>query len=574
MEIRNKILFGALLLVALLSCTKDPDNSGDNGGGAPAVISGNIQGTVVSSTGAPLAGVVVSDGYNCTITNSEGRWGLESDLAKTDYVFVSTPSDHSAPLELLADDGSKGTPVFWKFLKDLNKGSDGKYMDVKFTLDKIQRPDVFSIIFYADPQPRSSSAGYDNIAYHSLDNCKDMYADMTECVSELKKERPMVYGIGLGDIVHRSLSLLPRHKNGMAGTGLRNYNVIGNHDHDVSKKTNDRDAARPFEAILGPVNYSFNIGDIHVLVLDNMIAPLKDGTISDECDDGLTDDIWQWMQNDLSYVSKDKTIIVCAHSPMFTQDSKTGAINARSNARHGGDYKLLLSGYKKVLHFAGHAHTSVNHVDVNNPKIEFHTVTRVTGELWTNEYMGSNGTPRGYIVFDYDSGKYKWHFKPIIYQTGSYVGLKQDDLKYTYRDWDYQEYGGKKGVAVLRSSKKPLDDSYQMQLFAPGLYGDGKYLYANVFLWDELWENPRFVKNGIPSKMTKVTTKDYKYSYSMKEIREFYKTNGSVLGSADYKFEANNTDSMFNVFVSDEHGSGKVTVKDRFGNEYSSEITW
>ena len=545
------MIWAAMTLLAVAaSCRKNLGPGEDTP--QPVAITGNILGTVVSSTGTPIEGVVVSDGVHCTRTDVQGRWGLEADLSNTDYVFVSTPSGYSAPLV-------EGTPVFWKFLDELTP-VEGKYTDVRFTLDKIANPERFTILFYADPQPRGSGAGFDRIAYHSLDCCEDMYRDMREVVGAIT-DRP-VYGIGLGDIVHRDLSLLPRHKNGMASTGLANYNVIGNHDHDVSKTTDDRDAARPFEAILGPANYSFNLGDLHILVVDDMIAPLVDGKISDSCIDGLTDEIWTWMQNDLQYVPKEKTIMLCAHSPMFRlQGGKD-----RTSARHYADYKALLSQYKKVYAWAGHTHSTLNYVDVGNPVIESHTVTRVTGELWTNEYQGSNGTPRGYIVFDYDGGDISWRFKPIFYQSGSFVGSLAPD--YAYRDWDYVN-----GTAIMKTTGKPLDDKYQMQVYAPGTYGD-QYLYVNVFLWDEMWDAPRFTMNGLPHKMTRVTTNGYRYSYSNFEIRDFYKKNSSTLAGADYGFSANSTDSMFRVFVEEKTGSGTVTVKDRFGNVYSSEITW
>lgn len=566
METKKTVLALLSAVLLLAGCGKDPSSDNGKGGGSTpseTPVSGNIQGRVLSSSGQPIAGVVVSDGLNCTRTNSKGEWGIESDLASTDYVFVSTPSDYSAPLV-------DGTPVFWKFLSELTK-SGGQYRNVDFTLEPISRPDRFTIIIFADPQPRSKGAGYDNMGYHALDCNDDMYRDMKEYVSNIT-DRP-VYGICLGDIVHQNLNLLPAHKSGMAATGIRNYNVIGNHDHDISKTTDDRDAARPFEAVLGPVNYSFDLGGLHVVVLDNMIAPLGDnGKISDSCKDGLTDEIWQWLQNDMAFVPKDRTVMVCAHSPMFRLIG-----GKERSARHSTDYRKLFQEYSKVLSWAGHNHCTLNYVNTSNPVIESHIVTRVTGDLWTNEYLGSNGTPRGYIVFDYKDGSYDWHFKPIYYQTGAFTGTYGGGGKqpsYTYRDWDYDA----SGKAVMRLDGHPLDENYQMQVFAPGTYGDD-YLYANIFLWDELWDNPKFTINGVPKKMVRVTAPsstedDKRYSYANRELKEFYNENNSYLHDGSYGFVNSNTESMFRVFVDDEHGSGTVSVKDRFGNTYSQKIVW
>ena len=521
-----------------------------------------VSGAVLLDDGTPLAGVTVSDGYACTVTDDQGKYYLDSDFSQRDYVFVSTPSHASAPVV-------GGLPVFWKFYKDLEKGSDGRYSGVNFTLNKIARPDFFTIFIFADPQPRSRSAGYDKMAYHSLDCCNDMYRDMKELRATMT-DRP-VYGIGLGDIVHRELTLMPQYIKGMADAGVVTYNVIGNHDHDVSKP-DDRTACKTFESYVGPTNFSFNLGGIHFIVLDDMIAPDEStGKGRDECSTGLTDEIWQWLQNDLSYVPFNTTLMVCAHSPMF----RLLGGGERSGALHYADYRNLFSKYAKVYAWAGHTHTTCNYVNLENPVIETHTLTRVTGPLWTNEYMGSNGTPRGYVVLDCEDGTVSWRFKPTFYQSGAWSATypaKYDAPAYAWRDWDY----GADGRAVMRgSSDKYLDGSYQMQLFPPGTYGDD-YLYANIFLWDELWKKPVFHAGGVPAAMTRVTDKKVRYSFSDAEMRTYYREhNKNLSAESSFAQDSNNCESMFRVYV-DPKGpkSGTVKVTDRFGNEYSSTITW
>jgi len=112
-----------------------------------------------------------------------------------------------------------------------------------------------------------------------------------------------------------------------------------------------------------------------------------------------------------------------------------------------------------------------------------------------------------------------------------------------------------------------------MQLFPPGTYAaNDKYIYANVFLWDEEWQTPRFTCNGNPSVMKRVTETDFKYSYSDWVITSFYHKNTSI--GSEFIPDYNNCDSMFRVFVEEEHGTGTVSVKDRFGNTHTSTITW
>jgi len=544
----------SLLLIGTVSCKKgDTPGGGGGGGDVPVPDKYTISGTISGNDGTVLSGVVVSDGRTCYKTGADGKYYLESDLAKAEYVFVSTPSGYSAPVK-------DGMAVFWKFLKDCTKGADGKY-SVDFTLNKISNPERYTVFIFADPQPRSSSAGWDKVAYHSLDCCADMYRDMKEYAATITG-RP-VYGIGLGDIVHQDLKLLAQYKSGMATTGISTYNIIGNHDHG-HRLMDDTQSSKEFEAQMGPVNYSFNLGGMHYLVLDNMIsADPSTGKYSDECTTALTDDIWAWVKNDLAQVSPQTPLMVCAHSPMMRLESGKD----RSGA-HLSDLKGLISKYPKAYVWAGHTHTSFNYVDTSNPKVETHTVTRATGALWTNEYLGANGTPRGYVVFDYDNGNISWKFKPIYYQSSVYVGEGNDGRvpEYEWRDWDYQN-----GKAVLKSTGKPLDDTYQMQIFPPGTYGDS-YLYVNVFLWDELWDVPRLTVDGVPSRMSRVTEKDWKYSYSDWDITSFYNKNTRV--GAEFVPSKNNNESMFRVFVDKPHGTGSVSVKDRFGNTHSSTISW
>lgn len=510
-----------------------------------------VMGKVKGSDGKGIADVVVSDGIHCVKTEADGSYRLAANLKTTKFVYVSTPATHSAPVE-------SGLPVFYQQLSDLTQDA-GVYKNVDFTLNKISNPSRFTLFITADPQPRPSSAGYDKIGYHSLDCCNDMYKDLKETKSTIT-DRP-VYGISLGDITHENAGLYNDYKKGLSTVGFATYNVIGNHDHTYSSD----DCEDDFEAVFGPCNYSFNLGGIHFVVLDDMLINYDDESGKyKKVNDGLTDDIWKWLQADLSFVPTTTPLMICAHSPMVRHN------NSVRKGVHYADCLALFQKYDKVYNWAGHVHSSYNYVDKSNPNVEAHSVTRTTGSLWTNEYLGGNGTPRGYVIVDVDGTDVSWKFKPIFYQSGSFVGTKVPE--YVYRDWDYNDGG----MAVMRGSGKPLTDEYQMHLYKPGVYGDS-YLYANVFLWDELWKNPVLTVNGVPTTMTRITSaqQNYLYDAADKEMSGWYKLYDKNLSSnADFSANAGQCYSMFRAFVSDEHGTGTVSVTDRFGNTHSSTITW
>ena len=371
------------------------------------------------------------------------------------------------------------------------------------------------------------------------------------------------------------MSLYDNYVEGLKTLGFPMFNIIGNHDNDPTA-TNDTEGRRVFEEKLGPTYYSFNIGKLHFVVLDNLIMKLNSSSQLKDYDNGLTDEVWQWLQNDLSYIDRSTTLMVAAHSPMFKKID-----NSNRGGEHKDDYANLIAEFKKAHIWTGHAHNAFNYNYPESHKwrvVEEHTVARSTGELWTNEYI-ADGTPRGYTVVEVDGEDIEWHFKPTIYQTGSFVSTKYTSKKpsYTYRDWSYD----KNGVAKMKTDGTTLSEAYQMKVYKPGQYHNtyddmiagnaaNNYVYVNVFLWDDKWEKPKY--NGVEMEKLDYTTA---YCLATYEIQKHYKTYGYKLKTDDgYGPNNNNIHTIFRAVETRSSGSGTVTVTDRFGNNYSSTISW
>ena len=349
------------------------------------------KGIIRSSDNRPLAGVVVSDGETCTQTDKNGFYQLDCDFENAKFIMASIPSGYKA------QNNENGLPQFFHRITDEERTAGS--IDADFTFDPIAgNPNRYTLIVGADPQPRAKSKGDDKVAFHSLDICENLYRDMREKAATITDRE--VYGMMLGDIVHENMSLYTNYVAGLKTLNFQMFNIIGNHDHDLSATT-DVEGARRFEENFGPSYYSFNIGKQHFVVLDNVIMTVIDGKLQkDEYSYGLTDKEWAWLQNDLSYVDKSTTLMIASHVPMFKKDSAVAEFQNQST--HGTDYANLLNQYSKVHAWAGHTHRSFNYnyPSYNTLKnIEVHTLARSTGGLWTNEY-NAYGTPRGYTVVE------------------------------------------------------------------------------------------------------------------------------------------------------------------------------
>lgn len=510
-----------------------------------------IRGRVCDSDGKPIAGAVVSDCRSCVRTDSRGRYSMRSDSVA--FVYVSTPSLYKAPT----------TGAHVDFYKDLTCQIPVRNTyRADFTLERmIGNPEEYTVLLLADPQPRARERGYDNIAFHSLDCFDDAVRDVAEYVAGLGDE--YCFSMTLGDLVHEDMSLYPAYFDAMDRTGIPAYGMLGNHDHDRSQ-ADDRTSAGVFESLFGPTYYSFNVGRQHYIVLDNIIMYPQKPKGQRNYEYGLTDVEWEWLQNDLKFVDKSTTLIISAHQPLF--DMKEGDFLLVDETVHMDDYTALLSQYDRVICWAGHRHHTYNCI-YDEPAlqhVEQHIMSRITGALWTNEWANLDGVPRGYGVMKVRGDSLSWIFHPIKYQTVEFLGQKRPEYK--YRPWDYVD-----GVARMKSDGSVLDESYQMNVFAPGAYGD-RSVYASIFMWDSKWQAPVLEVNGQLRPMEMKLMEDKAGA----EILDFYKKYDKRLsGRDDYGRNYETQQNVFRCDVSDlPHGKGTVKVADRFGNVFESDVRW
>ena len=173
---------------------------------------------------------------------------------------------------------------------------------------------------------------------------------------------------------------LPNYKDLMKNFPCPVFNVIGNHDNDP-KVVGDYFTELPFKQHIAPTYYSFNIGDVHYIVLDNDQYDNYNGGSRIERIGLLGDSDpqkWQmaWVAEDLKYVDKSKKIVVAMHAPMTS-----AGLNPIVTLSGGNDLLGLLQGYQ-VEFLTGHTHN--NHHAKIAEGVREHNVAAVCGTWWFN----------------------------------------------------------------------------------------------------------------------------------------------------------------------------------------------
>lgn len=325
-----------------------------------------VKGKVLSNRKG-IKGVTVSDGYNVVITDSNGRYEFDPHPEAT-AVFVSTPSGYAFNHE-------KSISRHYYLLKDVA----GK-KNVDFELKRLKLDDnEHQFIIWADPQVK---------------NKRDVERMMSESVPDVQKfvaaagAGTLLHGITVGDIVWDEHKFFPDYDKAVEQMGIPFFQCLGNHDMDYNKGGDDA-SDDTFQQTYGPTYYSFNRGQAHYIVMDNVRYLGKDR----QYDGFFTQNQLDWLQKDLSFVSKDKLIILSVHIPV-------------ANTKNKQDLYSLLTD-RNVHIMSGHTHY---HRNIIKDNIFEHNHGTVCGAWWTGSIC-EDGTPNGYGVYKVKGTELLWHYQ-------------------------------------------------------------------------------------------------------------------------------------------------------------------
>lgn len=328
----------------------------------------------VTCEGKGLAQVVVNDGTQFTQTDAQGFFNLTPG-AEARFISISTPAGYMPK-------AAEGNPMHYYRL------SAETTEKIHFDLKRIGNDTRHFALAFGDPQVRDE---------HDLQRLKDeVLADMRKRVKQAPFSELPVHALVAGDLTFDKYVLHPAYIDAISKVGIPFYNSIGNHDH-VRKLPNER-ADSVWCSHYGPTRFSFNRGRIHYVGLDNI--NYHKGPYDEE----MTEEELEWLRKDLSFVPKDKILVITLHSPVLRRTFRVKQMD-----RIDGLIQLVKD-YKAVHFVSGHIH--VNSMEVIAPNIFDHNVGAASGNYWRGKTC-KDGTPIGYQVFEADGDRLTWYFQTV-----------------------------------------------------------------------------------------------------------------------------------------------------------------
>lgn len=364
-----------------------------------------------------IGGVLVSNGREVVVTDDDGAYALP---AYDDMnLFITKPADYSAPLD---DDlvpqfnythKVEGSPPL-RFGGIEPTGPLPQAINFPLLPDPVG--DRFECLVFGDPQPYSNrEIGFVRDTVGTMLAGRDNSA--AECL------------IFEGDVMGDDLSLYPRFKRIIAVGGVPQYYVAGNHDLDWDAAS-DADSFDTFRREWGPEYYSFDIGQVHFVVLDNVRYPCNGVDPHPFCDPAgksnyngvVSQRQLDWLQNDLAHVPADKLIVLNAHIPFMSFVDSESSKNQTDNVAD----LVAIIGDRPALGLTGHTHTTEQllpgesyagwqqHTGAGEAPFHLIIAGAVSASWWAGDLNDQGvphatqrmGAPRGYYVLEFDGTGY------------------------------------------------------------------------------------------------------------------------------------------------------------------------
>lgn len=501
---------------------------------------------LVSSEEGPVANVVVSDGTEVTVTDDKGIYELKS-AKKWGYVFISVPSGYEVAAE----------GVFPQFYQTL-KGAADVVEQKDFKLTKVDGQDRYKLFLLGDMH----LANRTNDAAQFTQFTTDLNAYMAQHSGQ------KMYALTLGDMTwdlywYKNNYALPQYRETINRQvkNLQIYHTMGNHDNDFMT-TSDYDAAVKYVDCIGPTFYSFNIGQVHYVVMDNIDCSAYDGTDSRNYVKKLSNEQLKWLAKDLAYVDKSTPLIVAMHAQIYKPTSTGFAFDHDSANTEA--LLAALDGYE--VHFVtGHTHKVYNITPdddvVKGRDIHEHNSGAIcaswwwSGNLTPGVHVSIDGAPGGYAIWDIDGTDFAWLYKS--------TGWPEE---YQFRSYDLNNVSFSMDDVPNIPSNVLIQLAYKKYVNAYPENSDNEVL-IKIWNWNSNWKLSVVDERGKTLEYTPVWAYDPLHIAAL-SVPRF--NNSGITSTPSLVTES--ATNFFKVKADDADVDLTITVKDEFGHTWTEEM--
>ena len=508
-------------------------------------------GRVVDYEAKPVAGVAVSDGALVTTTDSEGRYYLRSER-KNVFVFISIPKNYRVAID-------RAVPQFFQRFKSTRTGTYEQHNFVLAPEENVKH----RVLVWSDTHLANRTDDANQFK-------KFFKPDIEQQIAKAKSEGVKLYAIGLGDLAwdefwYKNDYSLKDYREDISDFDLTIFSSPGNHDNDPSI-ADDFLAAAGFRENLNPLYYSFNIGDIHYIMMDNTLFKNSGATSNNynvqDYTEGFTDDQMKWLKADLATVPEGTTIIFGLHIPWTNRSQANGNFTYAMPATFRTQVESLLSKY--TVHFiSGHTHT--NYTNIINSKMREHNIAGVCVTWWWTGYYSKNkcrlngdGSPSGYKIFDINGSDVKWNFKALA-----------RDASYQFRAYDLRNSLITRELYCPADKNKNVSDAFFSE------YANGwdkstnttstKKILINLFDYNDNWKIT-VTENGANLSVSRVEAYDPLHTI-------FFNMGRMNSNSTSMTFPTGKSAHFFEVSTSSATSTVIIKAEDPFGRVYEETMT-
>lgn len=493
----------------------------------------------VACSGKGVAGVVVSDGVEVTKTNNEGYYEIKS-AKKYGYVFISVPAGYELPSVGVLPQLSN---------KLVTDAASCERSD--FQMKKTEVQDNHTMLFLGDMHLANRT------------NDKNQFRTFTNELAAYVNSHPgeKIYAVTLGDMTwdlywYKNKYCFPQYLAEYDNVlkNLQIFHTIGNHDHDMNA-VGDWDTVQRYHQDMCPSFFSFNIGKVHYIAIDDIQCTNSPASQTDgngrKYNDYVVEDVINWIKKDLDYVEKSTPVVVTMHAPVYNRDGGNSLNNAAA-------FTALFSGYN-VTFVSGHSHVLYT-IDKSATIREHNNGAVCAAWWWAGKYyptynISTDGSPSGYRVMSVKGTQMESYFKA--------TGRSEN---YQFRAYDRNQINLE--LSMVPSGAR---DALTKELALSVLYGNysagstANEVIINAWDWNKDWKI-EVTENGNPLTVSQKTLMDPSFfiAYTIPHLNA---NNTSVT------WHPSVTNHMFVVKASSASSTLEIKVTDDEGRVYTETMT-